>query len=88
MCNNLFAFFSIAESAEHSEFTKAKSIRSLISKARRGDKKEKVYLVSRKKGGALKTTKVKSGAVKVVDRRLKADKRGKRAAEKRRKKRR
>jgi len=71
----------IAESPEHNEGSKARSIRKLMLKARNAEKdQDKRYVVSRRsgvtteaknKGGKIKG----NSAVKVVDKRLKKDKR-------------
>lgn len=79
---------TIADSTEHTEATKTRSIRKLMRKATRGEdnKDKKSYIVSRKTGGGVATGK-KGGRATVVDRRLKKDKRAKRAAARRSKKR-
>eukprot|EP01071_Lankesteria_metandrocarpae_P009050 Lankesteria_metandrocarpae@DN5123_c0_g1_i1.p1 len=77
----------IANSSELSEGAQLKSIRKIVSKAKRADKRPKKYLVQGGNGGARVYRRhadaPKNAVVKVVDRRMKADKRGARATKKR-----
>eukprot|EP01054_Gregarina_sp_Poly1_P009841 Gregarina_sp_Poly_1__9840@NODE_632_length_7054_cov_68_751968_g483_i0_p1_GENE_NODE_632_length_7054_cov_68_751968_g483_i0NODE_632_length_7054_cov_68_751968_g483_i0_p1_ORF_typecomplete_len975_score222_87FtsJ/PF01728_19/7_1e53Spb1_C/PF07780_12/5_5e03Spb1_C/PF07780_12/1_8e04Spb1_C/PF07780_12/1_8e04Spb1_C/PF07780_12/7_2e49DUF3381/PF11861_8/1_8e28DUF3381/PF11861_8/4_6e03DUF3381/PF11861_8/1_2e04DUF3381/PF11861_8/1_8e04DUF3381/PF11861_8/1_8e04Methyltrans_Mon/PF14314_6/0_0008Methyltr_RsmBF/PF01189_17/0_25 len=79
----------IAESSELSERAKAESINKLMKKARRGVKTDKSYIVARGKGGSTEVgpRSKKAGSRKLVDRRLKADKRGMRAVRNKQRKR-
>lgn len=79
---------SLMDTPDMSEGAKARQMRKAVNKAARQDVR-KVSVVSIKKGGGGKTDKgkVPKGAkVKVVDKRMKSDKRGLKQAEKRNKK--
>ena len=78
--HRIVVLFRIASSAEYNETSKTSSIRKLVKKTMREFEKPKKYVTSRKKGGVSILPKRKGesdGVVRVVDRRLKKDKRGK-----------
>eukprot|EP01053_Blabericola_migrator_P006303 Blabericola_migrator_1__6302@NODE_317_length_9889_cov_67_793016_g258_i0_p1_GENE_NODE_317_length_9889_cov_67_793016_g258_i0NODE_317_length_9889_cov_67_793016_g258_i0_p1_ORF_typecomplete_len946_score282_17Spb1_C/PF07780_12/1_4e04Spb1_C/PF07780_12/1_8e04Spb1_C/PF07780_12/1_7e57FtsJ/PF01728_19/2_7e53DUF3381/PF11861_8/5_9e03DUF3381/PF11861_8/9_9e25DUF3381/PF11861_8/33DUF3381/PF11861_8/3_6e02DUF3381/PF11861_8/6_8e02DUF3381/PF11861_8/3_9e03DUF3381/PF11861_8/1_8e04Methyltrans_Mon/PF14314_6/3_6e05Methylt len=75
----------IAENEDLTEAAKSQSINKLMRKANRKEKKDKTYVATRKSGATVAVGKGGSGPRVLVDRRMKADKRAKRAANKRRK---
>eukprot|EP01127_Copromyxa_protea_P012981 TRINITY_DN3435_c0_g1_i1.p1 TRINITY_DN3435_c0_g1~~TRINITY_DN3435_c0_g1_i1.p1 ORF type:complete len:903 (-),score=340.01 TRINITY_DN3435_c0_g1_i1:84-2792(-) len=81
---------SLSESSELSEREKIKAIQKLYKGTLKNEKKEKVYVVARKQGGQSRVAKASQGKnvrVKVVDPRMKKDKRGQKQRTKKGKKR-
>jgi AdoMet-dependent rRNA methyltransferase SPB1 len=76
---------TLANNEDLSAKGKVRSLKKMMSKAKEADKQKNVVVASRKTGGAVKGSKGKAGAganVKVVDKRLKSDKRGQKRADK------
>jgi len=77
---------ALANNEDISAQGKVRSLKKMMTKAKEAEKKKVVVVASKKTGGGVKGSKGKAGAgasVKVVDKRLKSDKRGQKVAAKR-----
>lgn len=79
---------AIAANPDMNGFQKTRMIERAMARGQKIEKTGKVYVATRRqsKGGAVKTDAKGKGKVKLVDQRMKADSRGEKAAEKRKKK--